>query len=529
MKYTKNYTIYKIICIVISCLFICAGCSLGNDDSQFTPDITIQPGVTDNDSKIQSELVTNMGVESTLHPFSVVSEDTINTYSLIFEPAIQIDSYGNFEPALIDSWNIDEETGKIYTFHLKKGVKFHKNNGEMTSDDIVYTIDLIRTLDKTNSYTENLEYIASYRAVDTYTVEVIATEKTDKVLYFMNFPVLCKSYYQKKNLLSKELPIGTGPYYAESYDTSSGLVLKRNEDWWKDKPVFKTVISHSISGELNKLNSFKISIFDMISSSSITAGNVSNIATVTNYLTTEYETLVPNFSNKYLKNKNVRRAISLAINREEVISKSVYGQGLPAEIPIKPDHWSVIQTGKELGEYSVEQARELMNEAGYVYERGKVNFSLKLIACESDNIYFRQAEATVIKNQLAEIGIDVVINILDKEEYERELSGGNFDIAICSFDTRKDGDISFMFSNYNYGRFNDSSTALTLIKNCYLSTDSEERSLRYEALISYLKDSLPNIGLYYRCNALVYKSNIKGIKSIKYRDIFSDINNWYVE
>ncbi len=76
---------------------------------------------------------------TTLHPFVRTSSTNKSIRELMYEPLLGIDMKGNIQPYLAESWKISKD-GTVYTFHLRKGVKFHDGR-EMTAEDAKFAMD----------------------------------------------------------------------------------------------------------------------------------------------------------------------------------------------------------------------------------------------------------------------------------------------------------------------------------------------------------------------------------------------------
>ena len=131
-------------------LFLCVACgqeqtaaSVGNSPGN-EQDTIIQITDPEGNQPLQEggSLFVSMPVSGvSFHPLDSQSEDMFNLLSLVAEPALRINSLHKIEPALVETWEIGED-GLTYTFHLRKGVKFH-DGSEFTAEDLMFTLDEI--------------------------------------------------------------------------------------------------------------------------------------------------------------------------------------------------------------------------------------------------------------------------------------------------------------------------------------------------------------------------------------------------
>ena len=111
-----------------------------------------------------------------MNPLKVHNVELFNLYTLIYEQPVRIGTDGKAKPELAETWNVDA-TGTVWTFKLREGVQWQGDYGEFTSEDVIYTIDLIKTYTAEEStYAKYNNDIASYEATDAYTVTVTLSE-----------------------------------------------------------------------------------------------------------------------------------------------------------------------------------------------------------------------------------------------------------------------------------------------------------------------------------------------------------------
>ena len=174
----------------------------------------------------------------------------------IFNKLTQFERGGTqVKPGLAESWDISED-GKVYTFHLRKGVKFHttdyfKPTREFNADDVLFTFQ--RMLDKNNpfrkAYPTEFPYftdmgldqnIAKVEKVDDYTVRMTLNEVDAAFLQnlAMPFPSIQSAEYADKLLKAgkaaeiNQKPIGTGPFVFSRYQKDAVIRYKANPDYW---------------------------------------------------------------------------------------------------------------------------------------------------------------------------------------------------------------------------------------------------------------------------------------------------------
>ncbi|NLS08082.1 ABC transporter substrate-binding protein [Rhizobium sp. P32RR-XVIII] len=281
-----------------------------------------------------------------------------------------------FEPALAESWTSSEDA-KTWTYKLRSGVKFHKDYGEMTADDVVFTFS--RHLDpkistKAKSYYRN---ILSVEATDPNTV-VIKLKDPDPLLNGTCVSDLSASILSKKAFAEKgdekfnTDPVGTGPYEFTSLDSNAGLLLTAFKDYYDGQAATPNLRVRFIADTTARTLAFASGDVDMIEgvrapgwNDSMRQQNANTIFDAT--APGSFNTLHINLNRGPLANIKVRQAIRYAIDATAIAAAfgniavpmvgiiapqfpgSVKQDELPAELQYKYDPEKAIALLKEAG------------------------------------------------------------------------------------------------------------------------------------------------------------------------------------
>jgi len=259
---------------------------------------------------------------------------------------------------------------------------------------------------------------------------------------------------------------------------------------------------------------------------------------VTDVTSRYYECLIPNMNSGVLGDVNVRRAISMALNRHEIIAKALFTQGISTDIPLSPTTWLAQNDNLDMVTGGAEEANQILDKAGYVANKNTgirtksgdstALLSFELIVCEAENLYYRKTAADLIASQLAEIGIKVNVKELSYDDYTDALESGDFDMAFASFYMRKDMDIGFLLgqnAQFNYGGYSGGDLD-GLISAFDAAESDEEMSKAYKNLAANLQTDYPQIGLYYMQNAVIYDANITNVNSLPYLNVYANVSEW---
>ncbi|MGI6153759.1 MAG: ABC transporter substrate-binding protein [Christensenellaceae bacterium] len=565
MKSVKKFFILYIVC---SMFFLCAcSSSLPVGSAEATEEATVAAEETEPPKIRGGELFIAMPVEAkSFDPLDAHTEDMTNLLSLIFESPLAYEADGRLVPELASSFEVDASK-TVFTFHLKRGVYFGGGGAELKADDIIFSANRILessgvTLPEDTEegeepaeeasqepeetpepetesadgdaedepaklrYEQYSEYVQNIEAVDEYTVRLTMTEPGNKGLHFMTFPVMSRAYF------SKEKPVGTGPYMVESIDETQ-LVLAANSLWGGDEPYIQRIVAKPIEDTEEKIDAVSTSLLDLITTDvRYTEKYKKTGATqIIDYMTNYYDCIVPNLSIGQLRDENVRQALSYAIDRRKVISTVLLNHAIPANMPIASDYYAYDSKYK-LNDYDINRARELLAESGYrTEENGEGSLlSLNMIVPDNREANYRKEAARSIKKQLAEVGIEINLEIIGTEEYEERLTTGNFALAYCSFYMDIVPDLEFMFGETgeaNYGNVS-SHDIIDAIDKCALAVTEEETLSAYSGLQQVLTERVPQVGLFYRTNSIIYDYGIRDIGGVRQNMIFSKIEQWSI-
>ncbi|HLE10048.1 MAG: peptide ABC transporter substrate-binding protein [Bdellovibrionales bacterium RIFOXYD12_FULL_39_22] len=309
--------------------------------------------------------------------------------STIYDTLIKF-KYGTteIEPGLAESWIVSKDS-KLFTFKLRKGVKFHSNeffkpSREFNADDVLFSF--LRQMDKshpyhkvggaTYDYWEAMEMgkiIKSIKKIDDYTVEFALSQAEAPFLanLAMNFASILSAEYADKLAKSSQMekidnyPIGTGPFIFNSYQKDTIIRFSKNPDYFLgapkiDKLVFSITPDASVryqklkTGECNFVTEpAPQNLADMQKNSNILLMQKAG-------LNVGY--LALNTSKKPFDNLQVRRAINHALNKEAYIKAIYLGNALMAKNPIPPTMWSY-NDGVVDYDYNPALAKKLISEA----------------------------------------------------------------------------------------------------------------------------------------------------------------------
>lgn len=397
-----------------------AGCGGGGSASSPSPSGSSAPSKS---ASAPTSAILRWGTDSEptgFDPHTNSEEASLRVMNQLYETLVSRNEDMTFYGRLAESWEIPDET--TYIFHLRQGVKFHSGR-EMTADDVVYTFD--RILGKTEagdigalgSKASYYGGVASVEAVDPYTVKFTLAEPNAAFLGNLtsNYgAIVDKDVIAEKGDLMRA-DGGTGPFQLGEWLPDNYVTITKFSDYWEADRVKLDGITYFLIGdEAARLAALRTGEIDFasLSATNVTAAEKEANLKVISYQTNDYIAVGCNLSTPALQDKNVRQAMSYAMDRAAIINVVYGGQALPCSmVPPAMGHWSLDVSDMDLYQTNVEKARELMEAAGYSDSN---RLTLRVAAGLMDSI--RQA-AVVLQQQLAEIYIDLEITNLESGEY----------------------------------------------------------------------------------------------------------------
>ncbi|WP_350343473.1 glutathione ABC transporter substrate-binding protein [Proteinivorax tanatarense] len=363
-----------------------------------------------------------------LDPHATNDQPSSRVKKQIYETLITQDENMELQPGLAESWEqIDELT---FEFKLKEGVLFH-NGEELKASDVEFT--LLRALESAHvGHIVGAIDPDGIEVIDDYTIRIATSEPFA--------PLLAHLAHTATSILNEKAvteagedyfrnPVGTGPYKFSSWEMGNEIELVRFDDYHGEPAHIPMITFRNIQEDGNR--TIELETGEVHIAYDILPQDINRIE--------EHENLTLlrdlNFSTVYLgfncekepfDDVRVRQAINYAIDVESIIDAVMEGSGEVATGPIGPEVWAANMDLDPYG-YDVEKAKELLADAGY--EDG---FSTTLWT--NDN-QLRQDIATIVEEQLLEVGIEIDIEVLEFGAYLEATADGEHDMFILGWVT----------------------------------------------------------------------------------------------
>jgi peptide/nickel transport system substrate-binding protein/oligopeptide transport system substrate-binding protein len=379
----------------------------------------------------------------------------INIYDRLVEAVTTSPGVSELVPGLAEKWEVSDD-GKVYTFYLRKGVKFH-NGEELKADDVLFTFD--RMLDpKTKALNTDFvdmiegakermegkaDSVNGLKVVDDYIIEITLGEAFAPFL--ANLATPAGSIYNRKATekagdkfgIDVECTVGTGPFKLKNWTVNEKVTLEAFDDYFRgrsglDEIVFKIIPDAETQRMLFETG--ELDVFDCdnarsqipyFEGSDKWKNHIVMGPRVGVYYYCINEDIEP------FQDVRVRKAMQLAIDREAILEKMFYGKGQVVSTIMPPGLAGYNPDAPQIP-YDPQKAKELLKEAGYPN-----GFDMEAAQVTDSPSSLKMNE--VVQSMLKEIGINMKITQMDSASF---------------YGTRKEGKLPMYYSNWS-ADFND--------------------------------------------------------------------------
>lgn len=371
-----------------------------------------------------------------MNPLYAGDRVTMTINNALFSPLYVIDAEGTYY-YLAESVTPSEDF-LTYTLKLKEGLKWHDGEA-ITADDVIFTIE--STLDESQGAKSRSSFIVDG--------EPVKVEKVDELTVNFILPEISVPFestlagirpipehvFQGEEDLAKSPknlePIGSGPFKFKEFKSGEKVELVRFDDYFDGKANLDSIVFRVVA-DANAQNTALLN--GELSAKYISTADLEKIESDGNFnVETFKEGLVSNMvfklNNEALQDKNVRKAIAYAINKDEIIT-GVYGSEEYADkaYTVFAPTTQYFTENVEKYEYNVEKAKELLKDAGYE----EVDLRLAYINSSKEQEGF----GLIMQQQLKEVGINLELIPMERGAFYEKLlnaSSSDFDLAFNGY------------------------------------------------------------------------------------------------
>ncbi|MDP7978865.1 peptide ABC transporter substrate-binding protein [Bacillus multifaciens] len=468
----------------------------------------------------------------------------------IFEGLYVLDEKDNPVPGVAKSFEKSTD-GKTYIFHLRKDAKW-SNGDAVTAHDFVYSWQRTMNSQTASQYAymlfciKNAEIInrgalavdqLGVKAIDDVTLEVQLEKPTPYFLHLLTLPIYLpqhKSFVEGKGSkygLEPEDMIYNGPFVLSEWKHEQEFKLKRNDTYWdKNNVKLEEINFHIVKDTATAVNLYETGSIDR---TPINSSFVDKYKGKSDFHTTEDSAIAMlrfNQKNSALANTKLRQSLSMALNKEAVVTHFL-NNGATAAEGLVPEGYKNEKDGKDfrkengdLSVYNVEKAKNLWEDAKK--ELGVEQITLEFLTFEQDQA---KQTAEYIKGELEKNLQGLTIKIKPqpfKQKLQLEQTG-QYDISMVVWGPDYKDPISYLelfttdnpnnkmsYSNKGYDRLINSA------KNDFVLDEQKRWKAMQEAEKILLQDAAI-APLYHTGSAYLQKEYVKGIAKHQFGGVYT--------
>ncbi len=413
------------------------------------------------------------------------------------------------------------ENDTTLIFKLKRDVKWHDGE-KFSAKDVVFTYKTITSPKIATPYSANFRFVKDVEALDEFTVKVTYKEAYFKALETWMMGILPEHVLKnEENLMNSKFntnPIGTGPYKLFQLEHSKNIILVENKDYFEGAPKIQKISFHVIADPMTR--------FLMLKSSALDVGSIEPMQyerqltddffkkfSIYEQISHSYTYLGFNLRIEKFKNPKVREALSLGIDRQEMVdilffnhAKVCTGPFLPATKAFNDD----VKAPKQ----NIQKAKELLKEAGYDESNP---FTFEIVTSNSSAI--RPYAAQIMQHQLKKIGVIVNLRVMEWQAFlNMVVFPHKFDTVLLGWGLSPTPD-PYMFwhtDNDKQGGFNlvgyNNPKIDKMIEESQSIIDREKLGKIWQEMFKIITDDNPYLFLYIPNSITSINKNIKNVE-----------------
>jgi len=448
-----------------------------------------------------------------LDPHLTNDTPSANIMINMYENLMTLDEDGNPVGQLAEKWEKIDELS--YKFYLKQGVLFH-NGEEMKASDVKFS--LLRAMNIEGSSVSHVVGDIDpegFEIIDDYTIVIKLKRPFSVFLSYLTHvgggSILCEKAVTEAGENYGENPIGTGPYKYKSWAKGDRIVLERYDGHRSVKPEYAEVVFRAIPEATSRtieLESGNVDIAYGIASIDVSRIEDNPNLKIERVINLGAQYLGFNCDKAPYNDVKVRQAISYALGVDQITKAVLRGVGTQATGPISPKA-QYFNTDLSPKKKDLEKAKQLMKEAGF--ENG-----FKTTLWLSDK-QIRIDMATIMQNQLKEIGIEVEVKVLKWSTFYEAAKAGETDMFLLGWTmSSPDPDMGLFglfhssMKGTNNLAFYESPEMDEMLEQGRVIENSDERKALYFKIQEELYNQAPWVYLYNGEEMIGLKTGVEG-------------------
>ena len=436
---------------------------------------------------------------------------------LVFSYLMSLDEQLRVIPVLAE--RLENPDPLTYIVRLRRGVRFHDGH-ELTARDVIYTFTSLMAPDFISPRKGAYRLVESITRLDDYSVQFRLKEPFGSFPVQLVMPIVPDGAGPEL----RTFPIGTGPYRFVRYDVDDRVVLSAFDGYYDGLPnnpgvVLKVVPDDTMRGLELRKGTVDLVINDIAPDIAHQLEEDGHLR-VTTGPGTDYQYIGFNMRDPLLADKRVRHAIAYAIDRQAIVNYLRRGQARPAVSLLPPVSWAFEPDVREFPQ-DRERSKQLLDEAGHRDPDGDGPLARFTLSLKVSTNEFSRLQATVIQQDLRQVGIDVDVRSYEFATLYADVLKGNFqmytlqwvggavadpDILRRAFHSQQVPPIGF-----NRGYYSNPEVDRALAR-AQLSSDEAERKRLYGFAQKLIAEDVPYVSLWVKTNVAVMQNGISSLR-----------------
>lgn len=472
---------------------------------------------------------------SRLNPILANDSASSEISDWLFNGLFKYDKDGTPTVDLAKSYEFKTPTHLI--IKLREDVLWH-DNVKFTSKDVIFTYEKIIDPKVFNSIKSNFQQVKSVKALDDYTIEVIYSQAYFKALETWMVGILPYHILKdEENIMTSSFnknPIGTGSYKLKEFKTAQDIELIANENYFEGKPKIDKILYKFLPDPNTSFLYLKQKNLDIGGLSPMQIDRQIDDTFKKNYTIIQkpsfaYTYLGFNLKDEKFKDIRIRQALSLAIDRQELVDILFFGYGQICNGPFLPNSFAFNDNVKTITQ-NIEKAKALLKEAGYDENNP---FTFELVTNTGNDIRINTAQ--ILQYQLQKAGVIMKIRVMEWQAFlNTVVHPRNFETVLLGWALALMPDAYPLWhsSSDKLGGFNlvsyKNEKVDKLIEKGSETIDKNELGKIYKELFQIISDDLPYLFLYIPDAITVINKDIKNIEP-SFIGIMHNQKDWELE
>uniref|UniRef100_A0A7C4U8U0 TonB family protein n=1 Tax=candidate division WOR-3 bacterium TaxID=2052148 RepID=A0A7C4U8U0_UNCW3 len=478
-------------------------------------------------------IVASFEEPTTLNPlYPPISGYSPITY-LLFSSLHKFDKNGKVMPCIASSWEFSEDLTKI-TYYIDRNSKW-SDGSPITQKDILKTFEAMK--DPKNNYPMigRLKYIKNVKPIGNNGVQFEFTMVyADEILNSNIFPLPAKLIEEKLNSPSfKEMPeLTSGPYKLNQWKKGEYIELLANENYIYGRPPVDRFVFWFPTSIDELIDEMKLGHIDIVLNFPPDKAKDINLPNYKILIESGNSYTFLGWNLNLFKDKRLRTALTMAIDRQNIIQNVLKGYGELSYGPIPSNHWAFDEgiKGLFIG-YNAQKAMDIIRSLGYIdknRDRYFDNLNVEILVDQNDEIKVKVAE--MIVDYLKKAGVNSSVKKLNTIDFITRLEKGDFSAFILSWNVPREFEPGPVWSStgiYNFVKYKNPDID-NLIEKGILTLDKKESKKIWSEFQRIIVEDIPYTFLYVASNISFIRDGIEGIDRTDKRLISEKIDEIYI-